>query len=736
MRLALPKSKTAPLILFAIIGVIVTMMIGLFYMNRLARYGYEAQVEANDSFAGNAASLINEKFNDIDQELRTLAADIAKEDLTDWEAIKGLLFPFSTDSSYYNLYFVNPEGYAYDWNGRIQKVSQEEYFQSAVNGLSYLSNRISYSENSVPYILQVIPVTVNHEVKGVLVAFIFAEITDISALNQEISEGGLIYILNAENEAVAYVKGTDISDFSYEKLISQGAFQESQSKILSVSSWRDLFQTLIPEDKLIWSQKPLGRSNWTLLYGKQYRMNTATEDILTLTSLLWAVITSLSLFLFITMIIFQRRANRKMVHALYLDPVTGGDNWYKFRINVHKILSGKQFQRKKFALINFDINRFKTINDAYGYQKGDEILKDIYHIIKKWASFGEPFTRYAADQFYIMMTYLDEYDLIDRIHELDNLLHQLLYTKTIRIFYGVYYITDRKDSIDRMGEFASIAKNNIKGSSESFISFFDDAAKRRLLEEEEIEKSMNEALNNEEFVVYLQPKYMAKEETISGAEALVRWKNNEGKPLSPSYFIPVFERNGFITELDYYMLRKICELLKTWLDKGYNPLPISVNISRLHFANAHLAEIITDIVDSYGVPRSLIELELTESAFLQNKQMLIDTVVRLREYGFIVSMDDFGAGYSSLNSLKDLPLDVVKLDGELFRLTDEVERGLTVIRNTINMAKDLHIKVVAECIETREQVEFLCKVGCDIIQGYYFAKPMTVDQFEERYITA
>jgi EAL domain-containing protein (putative c-di-GMP-specific phosphodiesterase class I) len=267
------------------------------------------------------------------------------------------------------------------------------------------------------------------------------------------------------------------------------------------------------------------------------------------------------------------------------------------------------------------------------------------------------------------------------------------------------------------------------------MSYFDDAARGRLLVEEEIEKSMNEALINDEFQVFLQPKYTAKEETITGAEALVRWFGSSGNSISPGFFIPVFEKNGFITKLDYYMLRKVCALLREWLDKGYTPLPISVNISRLHFANPNLADIINDIVDKYNVPHNLIELELTESAFLQNKQALIKTVIILRRYGFLVSMDDFGAGYSSLNSLKDLPLDVVKLDGELFRMTDEIERGLTVIRNTITMAKDLHMKVVAECIETREQVEFLCTVGCDIIQGYYFAKPMPAEQFEKRYFS-
>jgi diguanylate cyclase (GGDEF)-like protein len=436
------------------------------------------------------------------------------------------------------------------------------------------------------------------------------------------------------------------------------------------------------------------------------------------------------------MIITQMRSNRKVRKMLYLDPVTGGDNWYKFRLNANKLLNSKQFTKRNYEIINFDINRFKIINDAYGYHKGDEVLKDIFSVVKKWSRHGEHYTRYAADQFFILMSFSQEADLERRINELNDYLHELRYTKAARFFYGVYYITERKDSIDRMGEFAQTAKNNIKGSSEAFISFFDDVAREKLLGEEEIERSMNEALKNDEFLVYLQPKYKTKEEIITGAEALVRWKNSSGNPLSPGYFIPVFEKNGFITKLDYYMLKKVCELLRNWLDKGYDTLPISVNISRLHFANAHLAETICDIVDSYGVPHELIEIELTESAFLQNKQALIDTVIQLREYGFLVSMDDFGAGYSSLNSLKDLPLDVVKLDGELFKMADEVERGLTVIRNTINMAKDLHIKVVAECIETKDQVDFLCSVGCDIIQGFYFAKPMPVDQFEERYLAS
>ncbi len=742
MRFALPKNRTAPLILFAIFGIIVSLTLALFHMNRMILYSYKSQCEAYETLTDNAAALISQKMNNSLQTLNTNAAYIAKAGNFNDRSVQNLLSELTEGNSYLEIAVIDSSGKGYLPSGSGQDYSKEDFFISAMKGSNYTSDKLLYSKNDAAYLVQAVPITKNGACVGVLAAWIDGEISDIALLDQEIDHGASIYLVNSKNELVSYIKGSDIKDFDYGRLLSKGELntdsKRSNTGRLNEISSVNLQQMLHGQDinhTFIWTKKELGTSNWSVLFGKQYSVNPTTQEILELTNVMWLIITSATLLLFLLMIFTQRRSNRRIVRMLYLDPVTGGDNWYRFRINASRIVNSKQFLKKKYALVNFDINRFKIINDAYGYQKGDSILKDIYGAIKKWTRQGETFTRYAADQFYILMSFQEEKDLTERLQDLNDRLHQLSYTKTAKIFYGVYHITERTDSIDRMGEFAGVAKNNIKGTSEHNISFFDEVARRRLIEEEEIEKSMNEALRNEEFQVYLQPKYMAKEETIFGAEALVRWYNGSGKPLSPGYFIPVFEKNGFIMELDIYMVRKVCALLKSWLDKGYTPLPISVNISRLHFVNSHLAETIRDIVDSYEVPRHLIELELTESAFLQNKQLLIDTVIRLRNYGFLVSMDDFGAGYSSLNSLKDLPLDVVKLDGELFRITDEVERGLTVIRNTITMAKDLHMQVVAECIETKEQVEFLCTVGCDIIQGYYFAQPMPVDQFEQRYFS-
>ena len=733
MRFALPKNRTAPLIVFAILGFIVSLTLGLYHINQMTQYSYRLQYEEYNALSNNVAALLKQEIDSNYEALQVLANHIAKAESLDEETITEILRLLNTDDKYVDMAVLDQNGVGFNSKGKAVNLSTEVYVTEALLGMNASSNKLIYTENNTPVITYAVPIEKDGNSIGVLTASQKAEISNIALLDSEIAHGRLIYVINTLNEPIAFIKGMDINNFDYNKLISNGKIFDTAVDYTAAISPNNLLKKAETETSYIWNKVPIGVNDWYVLVGSIYSINANTRDILDLTNLMWVVITSATLIMSFLMIVTQVRSNRKVINTLYLDPVTGGDNWYKFRINANKIISSKQFTKKSYALINFDINRFKIINDAYGYQKGDEVLRDIYNVIKRWSRTGEPVTRYAADQFYILMSFTDIVELTERILDLNDRIRQMRYTKTARIFYGVYYIAETNDSIDRMGEFAQVAKNNIKGSSEGIISFFDDVARERLLEEEEIEKSMNEALKNDEFQVYLQPKYMAKEETISGAEALVRWQSSNGMPFSPSEFIPLFEKNGFITELDYYMLKKVCQLIKDWLDKGYNPLPISVNISRLHFANSHLAEIITDIVDSYGVPRYLIELELTESAFLQNKQMLIDTVVRLREYGFLVSMDDFGAGYSSLNSLKDLPLDTVKLDGELFRLTDEVERGLCVIRNTITMAKDLHMKVVAECIETREQVEFLCMVGCDVIQGYYFAKPMPADQFEARY---
>ena len=297
---------------------------------------------------------------------------------------------------------------------------------------------------------------------------------------------------------------------------------------------------------------------------------------------------------------------------------------------------------------------------------------------------------------------------------------------------GIYRAGYATSGIDAMFNGAGVAISSLSDDNDNRMVWFNDAMQQEQLWVHKVENDMENALKNKEFQVYLQPKYSTKEEILSGAEALVRWIHPTEGFVAPYRFIPIFEKNGFVIQLDDYMIVEVARQQAKWISEGKKVVPISVNVSRVHFVREDLAEHICQLVDQFNVPHEYIELELTESAFFDDKDVLLNTIKKLKAYGFEILMDDFGAGYSSLNSLKELPLDVVKLDAGFFRDADESGRGKLIVEDTISLAKKLDMRIVAEGIETREQVDFLAEMNCDLIQGYYFAKPMPINEFEEK----
>ena len=329
----------------------------------------------------------------------------------------------------------------------------------------------------------------------------------------------------------------------------------------------------------------------------------------------------------------------------------------------------------------------------------------------------------------MILCYDDEKQLVVRVKSILDDISAFIKNMKVNFKAGVYLIEDKSISVNTLNLIAIGAKDSRADYIGTKVIMYSSKIREQQRKESMIEESMEKALANNEFKVYLQPKYSPVTEELMGAEALVRWISDEKGFISPGEFIPIFEKNGFITRLDDYMIDAVASLQAEWKKEGRKFVPVSVNVSRLHFADENLADHIKDIVDKYDVEHNYIEIELTESAFFDDKEVLLNTISKLHKYGFTVSMDDFGSGYSSLNSLKNLPLDVIKLDGEFFNELEDKERGETVVKNTIVLAKDLNMKIVAEGIETKEQVEFLEKQGCDLIQGFYYARPMPVDQF-------
>lgn len=454
------------------------------------------------------------------------------------------------------------------------------------------------------------------------------------------------------------------------------------------------------------------------------------------------------IFLFINTILNIRMQHR-ITKLLYMDPVTGGHNWMYFQAYAAKVLGNGWNSRKTYAMVDLHMERYTNYLSCYGSKQGEELLECMDGFLRARMKRKEVFGHYGSADFGLIFRCegSNEEECQDNCYRrLRSLLAELAGLQPERKLHfhagvcmipsvssatGNWYNQRKNIDIDQLFSFANTAQSTSHNESEQ-IFFFNE----RMLEEQSweqwVENHMQAALAAGEFQVYLQPKYTPTDRRLVGAEALVRWVCPEKGMIPPSRFIPLFEENGFIMKLDDYMLSQIAKLQAEWKVQGKKTVPISVNISRAHFTQEGLAEHISQLVDGYGPKHKLIELEVTESAFFDDKNVLIDTVKQLRAYGFPVSMDDFGAGYSSLNSLKDIPLDVLKLDSEFFRGDDETGRGAIIVREAICLARELNVRVVAEGIEQREQVDFLAALGCDMIQGYYFARPMPVKEFEAR----
>lgn len=443
---------------------------------------------------------------------------------------------------------------------------------------------------------------------------------------------------------------------------------------------------------------------------------------------------SLICFIYLIFVIFMFirfvRSQSRLLKLYYADKETGGKNWYYFLGVASKKM--KKYRRKsvKAAMVHIRMEKYRSYCSCYGDKEGRALVGDFYDVIRRNVTKKETFARHEMCDFGMLLCYTDEEQLVERIQKIMSLLAakrpniKLYFKAGINILDGE--IMEPSEAYNR----ATIARAKIEETHNENVSFFTQQMKEELLWERKVENDMERALINHEYKVYLQPKYSVDNEKLAAAEALVRWVHPTEGLIAPYKFIPIFERNGFITKLDDYMIAEVAKLQAKWIAEGKKIVPISVNVSRAHFTRENLAEHICGIVDSYKVPHEAIELELTESAFFDDKETLIGIVNKMKNYGFAVSMDDFGAGYSSLNSLKELPIDVVKLDAEFFRGNDEEGKGKVIVSDAISLAKKLNMRIVAEGIETREQVDFLAENECDLIQGYYFAKPMPVEEFE------
>lgn len=449
---------------------------------------------------------------------------------------------------------------------------------------------------------------------------------------------------------------------------------------------------------------------------------------------------SLGLFTFIFLIFvllmgyllrLRNYNNQRLFTTAFVDSLTGAHNLAR----MNQIFSDQLEQlTPSAALVLFDITKFKVINDLYGYERGNQVLQRVAGLLRENLRPGETFCRSTADNFVLLLGYEDRTQLRSRLNKLATQIRRDCTINDACMMvdsaFGVYEITEDIPFFIMLDR-AHLALSNAKLSTGDKIQFYDEEDRKRIVNEHQLENSMEAALQSGAFAVFFQPKCDFKTGKIRGAEALVRWSNVERGIVRPDEFIPLFERNGFILKLDMFILEQVVKMLDSWKKQGKPIVPISVNFSRQHLNDSRYVPQMTRIVDQYGLAHDKIEVELTESVILSNLALAQNVVRGLHKRGFAVSMDDFGSGYSSLNVLKNLQFDSIKLDKEFLTGFEQNENAKRVIAGAVDMIKALGAQVIAEGVETQEQVDFLRGIGCDIAQGYFYSKPISAAEFEK-----
>ncbi|MEG1267631.1 MAG: EAL domain-containing protein [Oscillospiraceae bacterium] len=637
----------------------------------------------------------------------------------------------------FRIAIVDLEGNAIGSDDHAFSVSDREFFKAAVKGQRFLSEPIIDKVDGVtPGIVYAVPVYHDGEVVSVLFSGYeldkLTERIDISFYH----ESGLAFIVDSDANVLLHpVKeriGTNIYDIAKTRNKAETVDQFKNNLKSGKSGVSHL--VMRTEDRFFAYAPIKGSNDWFLITSlPATAVFERSQKVILLTVLLLTVVSVLFTFIAIYIAVTKRKSNEKIIKLAYYDTLTGAANAERFKLDAEMLF--RQFGARKYALVNFDVKQFRYLNNDLGYGAGNELLLHIARCLRNISKKDEAFARVGTDHFLFLIFTGDSVD--GALQTIEKLRSQIALWEqpsggyySVQMAFGVYKIENCDDIMSSI-EKSNIARKAAKNKHESDIAVYNLKMQNQIDRDIELEKAMPEALENGEFKLFIQPKYNLFSEKIVGGEALVRWIRSDGSIVMPGDFIPLFEQTGAIYQMDMYLMDKLCEFVRSQLDKNAQAFPISINQSRRYMYSQNYVEVICEKLRRSNVPAGMIELEITENIVYKDLDKLITVLNVLHENGFRISIDDFGSGYSSLNVLKNLPVDIIKLDRFMLSETLNSKREKTVVANIIRMAKELDMSVVAEGVETREQVLFLRGCGCETVQGFYYSKPISAEKFAE-----
>ena len=691
--------------------------------------------------------------NDI-QILQTLESFWEERDIVDEEELAGKLREVTEKNDFPGMAYFgkdvgiliaagkeNETGVSYE----TLPEPMQEALARAGEGETAISD-IYDSENMGREIFVVcVPVTVDGELRGVLAAADLASRVG-ELFSEQFIPNGYSYVHLIGNDGMFRVRSRessipeDMEDIFSSPNLTDRVKESIRAVMEEEESGMFMFRRGNTRYKLF--LEPVGLNGWYLLcvnplkevVGSIYWIITGTQAV-------FILILAFCLLVIVSGFRLLRNNNRQLIQAAYVDPLTESCNLPGFTKKMEEACG----RNEEFSVAVLNIYQFKFINEIFGRQQADQLLRYIGGLLGKELAPEEFYGRATGDFFYLFLMSTDRREIEERIHKIMRRIKDAPFLQRSSYHVLFYCGVTGTQGQERNGDLSSrmmtqvmFALDKAGETHQDNVWFYDIQLHEKEKRENYIESHMHQALENGEFRLYLQPKINLKDGSLAGAEALVRWITDEGKMMFPNDFIPLFEKNGFCTRLDMYMMECACRHIHHWMECGIRPVPISVNHSRLLFYEEEYPERLKELVDRYEIPAGLITLEILEGLAIGNVEEMNERISLLHKAGFRISMDDFGAGYSSLNVMGALKIDELKLDRAFLM---EVSQGnnlrqKAVMEMVIALTRRLRIATVAEGVETKEDEALIRELGCDAGQGYYYSRPVSAEEFDGRFIGA
>lgn len=725
-------------LLLGLIAIIILLTAVFSYSRSIEESYKEENINSLKELSNQGALMLHNEIKNKQNLLAELSHDVSRIFVNDPQAAAAYLEEAAERNSFKRIGVALTDGRAYTTDGVELNISEREYFSKAILGHTAVSRNLDDYTDGGRIAVYAVPIFEDGSDKRIGVLFAtysldtFRKTIEVSffggaGYSYVVQENGDVVVDSQHSESFKNFKNVYAALLTADPVNNKDSAEKLWQMINSKKGGYIEFYN--GSQKYMYCS-PIGVNNWML---PTVTPASVIEDkinmVLNKTYLLGILLIAIFLLFIWHIMRIHTRNQKELMDIAYVDEVTGGYSFAKFFKEAELLLPETD---KKTAIVSMDIDGFKYFNDMFGYGEGNDLLRYIWQEVKASLNEGEILAHGVADTFIFLLRFDTREELLWRINDLCLHLNNYI-TKSGQVYklslsMGIYEVDGETDDIVSMADRAYIARQTIKNKGDIAWAFYDGAVRDKLLHEKEIESQMEKALAEGEFIAYYQPKYSTKEQKLIGAEALVRWRRSNGIIVPPYQFVPLFERNGFINKVDRYMFELVCRQQMRWLKQGLIPVPISVNMSRMCLYDPHIVDEYIGVLNGSGLSAAYIKLELTESAFFENISIMNNVIEALHKVGIKVLMDDFGTGYSSMMMLKNVAIDVLKLDKSF---VDDIgdDRSEKIISNIIYLAHSLQIEVTAEGVETAAQFEFLKSVGCDYIQGYYFGKPQPAEDF-------